>query len=374
MYLDLYVIKQLSYNIINYKKIINTFYNNIKLKIREKYEYFKYSIKYILLIKKIAKENNIIINKNIDNINYIFLNNNLQETDTDSSKTLSIVDSHLFKTKKIDGENINSISLKTVFYSNNLNIGFVLKRYSHDKGYRYLKYIKYYNINGDVFKLDISSDKIKIKDITKFYFQKDFNSIIIVGDKLTYGEKINNSYIIKVFTLINNVIYYNSFIDLKPNNYKYKQDNNTPITHTVIDTIDVSALKELSNVKDISISIKEDGIQLLENNPKPPKGDFRYSLNVPNLNKKCFIISYNFNQRWIRAKTIKTHNTNLSCTTNLVEYGKSDIFHTHQTDSNTYDNVSVSHKYDDEILSLQKTVTELSNKMKLYSESNKKIL
>lgn len=366
MYLDLYVIKQLSYNIINYKKIINTFYNNIKLKIREKYEYFKYSIKYILLIKKIAKENNIILNKNIDNINYIFLNNDLQEIDTDSSRILSIVDSLLFKAKKIDGKNIASISLKNIIYSDNFDTGFILKRYSHDKGYRYLKYIKYYNINGDVFKLDISSDKIKIKDITNFYFQEDFNSIVIVGDKLTYDKKINNSYIIKVYTLVNNVVYWNSFLDLKTNSCRYKEDNNTTTVHTVIDTIDVSELKELNNIKDISISITKDGIQLLENKPKPPKGDFRYSLNVPNLNKKCFIINYNFDQRCIKDKTIEINNTNLSHIPNLLECGELGL--------NTYDNVSLSLKYDDEILSLQKTVTELSDKMKLYSESNKKIL
>ncbi len=366
MYLDLYEIKQLSYNIINYKKIINTFYNNVKLKISNKYKYLKYSIKYILLIRKIAKENNIIINKVTDNINYIFSNNNLQETTTDISKTLSIIDSHLFKAIKIDGRNTTSISLQAISYFDNLDAGFILKRYSHDKGYRYLKYIKYYSIYGDVFKLDISSDKIKIKDITNFYFQEDFNSIVIVGDKLTYDKKINNSYIIKVFTLVNNVVYWNSFLDLKNNSQKYKEDNNITIVHTVIDTIDVSKLKELNNIKDVSVSITKDGIQLLENKPKPPKGDFRYNLNVPNLNRKCFIINYSFDQRRVKDKTIEINNTNLSHIPNLLECGELGL--------NIYDNVSLSLKYDDEILSLQKTVTELSNKMKLYSESNKKVL
>ena len=266
---NLFRIQTFSTKILTIRKILKDKLKHNLLNIERKYNLLIESYNYINLLKKVAKENNLTINKNAEYFSEIILDkyNNLNSTITDLSKTLSIIHSSLFNSIKIQGMDSSTICRIMSEKNEEFHRGFVLKKYNHDKGYRYLKYIKIYNIHGINIKLDISTDKVKIIDIDNFYYQEGFNTIVIIGKQLTYGEQINCDYVIKVFTLTYLLKTWFDLCETKTNSlrktWKYKLSFNEIVE---LDTIVVSDLKELKDVKNINISIDEDGICIKEKN------------------------------------------------------------------------------------------------------------
>lgn len=273
-----------------------------------------YNLKHTSLINKIAKENNLTINKLSNNFYGTILVNNLRNTLPDIEKTVSVVISSILSIIKIQGGDVSSICKTMSEPSDEFKEGYLLKRYVHDKGYRYLKSIKFYNLEKDYFELDLSDINIRMVDIQKIYYQEYFDIIIIVGKKLTYGEIINNSYVIKVFSSNHNMCDY--FEIAETSTSYYRKDNGVYWeeslqflnNYTCIDTIDVSQLKELDNVKYVDIGIGSDGIEIVE---KHTPSFEEYKLyddndNEVHLNKKFINIRYNYynhKERIVEDKT-----------------------------------------------------------------------
>ena len=287
-------IQTFSTKILTIKKILKDKLKHTFLYLEKKYILLIESYKYINLLKKIAKENNLTINKNADHFSEIILNqhNNLNSIYTDQSRTLSIIHSSIFNSNKIQGMDSSSICRTMNEITEEFHRGFILKKYSHDKGYRYLKYIKIYNTDGVDIRLDISTDKVKIIDIDNFYYQERFDTIVIVGKQLTYDKHVNCDYVIKVFTLSYLLKTWFDLCETKTNSlrktWKYKLDFNEIVE---LDTIVVSELKELKDVKYIYISIDKDGLYIREED-------------IYNSNPVKLYIRYYYDSRVIENKTI----------------------------------------------------------------------
>lgn len=292
--IDLFSIQAFSTKILTIKKILKDKLKHTFLYLEKKYILLIESYKYINLLKKIAKENNLTINKNADHFGEIILNehNNLNSIYTDQSRTLSIIHSSIFNSNKIQGMDSSSICRTMNEITEEFHRGFILKKYSHDKGYRYLKYIKIYNTDGVDIRLDISTDKVKIIDIDNFYYQERFDTIVIVGKQLTYDKQVNCDYVIKVFTLSYLLKTWFDLCETKTNSlrktWKYKLDFNEIVE---LDTIVVSELKELKDVKYIYISVDKDGLYIREEDI--------YSSNPIKL-----YINYYYDSRVVENKTI----------------------------------------------------------------------
>lgn len=292
--IDLFSIQAFSTKILTIKKILKDKLKHTFLYLEKKYILLIESYKYINLLKKIAKENNLTINKNADHFGEIILNehNNLNSIYTDQSRTLSIIHSSIFNSNKIQGMDSSSICRTMNEITEEFHRGFILKKYSHDKGYRYLKYIKIYNTDGVDIRLDISTDKVKIIDIDNFYYQERFDTIVIVGKQLTYDKQVNCDYVIKVFTLSYLLKTWFDLCETKTNSlrktWKYKLDFNEIVE---LDTIVVSELKELKDVKYIYISIDKDGLYIREED-------------IYNSNPVKLYIRYYYDSRVIENKTI----------------------------------------------------------------------
>ncbi len=390
IYLDLYQIKKLSLNLINCKNIIKEKYNIIKYIIREKYEYLKFSYKYSNLLKKVVKENNLQINRFSNSFNDIILNNNLQNKITDLGKIISVTDAYIHHPTKIQGMDVNTICKTLYEEPTEFQNAFLVKRYTHDKGYRYLRYLKFYNLDGVYFELDLYSINNKITEIIDIYYKEDFGSIVIVGKKLTYGENIENNYIIKVFTLFHKLKNWHKFIEIENKSYindlesyiyvQNTYENNvkmflnsfakSKLNLVCIDTIDITTLKLFEGIKDLDISIGTNGIDIIEKDKEFVPKEFVPILNPFSQEHRRYIENYSSCKKHIRIR----YNHDERCIEDLTRFisevrDKTYILHTmdgnpHLISSHIYDSCTNHNEtLKEEIEILSKKVNDLEEEI-----------